>query len=483
MAKLLWIFAVGALSASLALPAPISFHPIDVKERFTASPELPPQAAPLTFHLIDINEVYSNADGTLQFVELLATFAGQTQIAQTRVTAFNAGGTMETLVFDFTANFPGLGRNQTILLATRAFEEVAGFAPNFVIPDRSISLVAGRVVFKTDSGSQTVDAVAYGMFPPGRNAGFGNPAPALPRDGTNSLTRRSNTRNNANDFVIAPSSPLRRDGRSAMLRGGQYMLALLSDTDEIIRFELATGDVVQRVPAGFDVENASGIDIGTATGVNNGNPFVVVTQVGQALVRLYDAVTLMQIGQFQRGVNDIGWDGVAFDGTNWIFSVPDGVIGDANFQGVDLINMTASVNTGQVVKFASLNLNTPNQPFDVAGGMGWAGPGVAVVSGFTGLGDPSLAQITINNNTLMRGPTITTQAGGAQPGVSGRLITIGAGHVLISVPGSADLRIINPRTGQPVGVLTISEVDFTDDVAPNNAISGLSSETTIAGPR
>lgn len=481
MTKLLWIFIIGALSVALALPAPVSFHLIDVKERlFTASPGPPPQEAPLTFHLIDINEVYSNADGTLQFVELLATFVGQTQIAQTRVTSFNGTGATETVVFDFTANFPGLGRNQTILLATPAFEAIAGFAPNFVIPERSLSLADGRVVFKTDSGSQIVDAVAYGRFT-GNNAGFGSPTLALPHDGTNSLTRRSNTRNNANDFVIAPSSPLRQDGRSAMIRGGQYMLALLSDTDEIIRFELATGNIVQRVPAGFDVENASGIDLGTATGVHNGNPFVVVTQVGQAVVRLYDAVTLMQFDQFQKGPNDIGWDGVAFDGANWIFSVPDGVMGDATFQGVDLINLSASINTDQVVKFASLNLNTPNQPFDVTGGIGWTGPGVAVVSGFTGM-NPALAQITINNNTLTRGPTIAVQAGGAQPGVSGRLITIGAGHILISVPGSADLRIINPRTGQPVRTLTINEVDFTDDVTPNNAIAGLSSETTIAGP-
>jgi hypothetical protein len=45
------------------------------------------------------------------------------------------------------------------------------------------------------------------------------------------------------------------------------------------------------------------------------------------------------------------------------------------------------------------------------------------------------------------------------------------------------VRIIDPRTGQQAGMMTINGVDFTGDVAPDNAISGLSSETSIAAPR
>lgn len=487
MTKLLWMLVVGTLSASLALPAPVANHLADLSKGLASSSESLQQVSPTVFHLIVINEVYTNADGTLQYVELLATQVGQTQLAPTRVTSFNADGTVERLVFDFTQSFPGLGRNETLLLATRAFESVAGFAPDFVIPDARLSLVNGRVAFKQDSGS-IVDAVAYGMFT-GSNSGFGSPAAALPGDGLNSLTRLSNTRNNDMAFAVRLNSPQRNDGRSATLRGGRFMLALLSNTDEIIRFELATGNIVQRVPAGFDVKNASGIEIGTAPGVNSGNPFAVVTQVGESLVRLYDAVTLQPIGSFTLGPNDIGWSDVSFDGTNWIFSVPDGVVGDTTFQGVDLINMSASVAAGAVVKFDSLNLNSPDMPFDVLGGIGIVRPGIALVSGCSGScmsgSARSFVQILISNNRLMRGPTFTTLAGsdGDLPGVSGQLVSVSAGNMLISVPGSADLQIINPRTGQPGGMLTISSLDFTSAVAPDNAITGLSSETNVAGPR
>ncbi len=457
-----WILCAMVFGASLALP-----------DTFT-------------YHLNRINEVYTNSDGTLQFVEIIATAGGQTELAPTRVTSFNADGTVETLVFDFTASFPSLGRNGTLLLATKAFESVAGFPPDFVIPDRSIPLNNGRVVFKTDFG-QDIDGVAYGQFS-GNNIGFGIPARPLPHDTINSLTRITFSGNNFADFAVSLNSPRSNDGRTTAIQGG-FMLALLSDTDEIVRFDVATGRVVQRAPAGFDVKNSSGIDIGTAGGVNNGNPFVVVTQTDQETVRLYDGATLRQFARFTKGANDVGWDGVGFDGANWIFSVPDGLVGDPAFQGADLINMTASVSSGRVVKFDSINLNTPDGTFDVLGGMGIARLGVAVVTGRTGPrtggGDRSLAQIMINNNRLTRGPIFTTQAGndGEQPGVSGVLATAGAGNLLISVPGSANLRITDPRTGQRVGMLTINGLDFSLDVAPDNAVAGLSGETSIGGPR
>jgi hypothetical protein len=482
MKKFLWILSITAVGASLALAASMTNHHVHINEGVASSLGPLPQATPLSFHLITINEIYTNADGTLQYIELGTTQFGQTELGFTRVTAFNATGMTEMLVFDFTARFAGLSQPGTVLLATRAFEVVTGVRPDFVIPDRSIPLVNGRIVFRTDSPSSPIDAVAYGMFT-GSNAGFGSPAPALPRDGVNSLTRRANARNNASDFMIAANSPRPNSGSSVMIRGGPFMLALLSDTDEIIRFELATGNIVQRASAGFDVKNSSGIDLGTASGVNNGDPFVVVTQVGEPVVRLYSASTLMPIGMFAIGANDIGWDGVGFDGTSWMFSVSDGVVGDPTFQGADLIDMSASVNTGQVVKFASINLNLPSEPFDVSGGVGFIRPGVAVVTGSTGIGNTSLAQIMINNNLLTRGPTIMTQSNGAQSGVSGRLVTIGAGNMLIGAPGTADLRVVDPRTGQQAGTLTINGVDFTGDVAPDNAISGLSSETSIAAPR
>ncbi|HWO56069.1 MAG TPA: Ig-like domain-containing protein [bacterium] len=153
-------------------------------------------ADPQTFHIIDINEVYTNADGSKQFIELFAGSAGQTNLAPTWLIALNADGTDTNVVFDFTALFPALDANETILLATAAMADDLGFSPDFIIPANSIFLGNGRVIFEDPPPFPTmVDAVAYGNYT-GSNTNFGSPAPALPSDGCRSLVR------NIHDYIL-----------------------------------------------------------------------------------------------------------------------------------------------------------------------------------------------------------------------------------------------------------------------------------------
>lgn len=183
-------------------------------------------AAHATFHLIEINEVYSNADGSVQYVELRAVFPGQTELQHTRIVAHNSDGTVGTVVLDFTARFAALGNNETVLIATPAFESVAGFAPDFVMTSGSlISFPDGRVIFTQDPPfvDLVVDSVAYGAYT-GSNTGFGLPAAALPFDGVHSLTRISSsvTPNNAIDFAIRTNSPRRNDGCTTTLSAAAF---------------------------------------------------------------------------------------------------------------------------------------------------------------------------------------------------------------------------------------------------------------------
>lgn len=174
-------------------------------------------------HLIDVNEVFTNADGSIQYVELIALANGQTNLAQTRVTARNHDGSVTNIVFDFKSSFNALGNKETILIATAGFEAVAGFAPDFVMPDDALIFYPdGRVEFRQDSGS-IVDAVAYGNYS-GSNTGFGNPAVALPCDGTLSLTRSGTGNDNETNWKAATNSPMRNDGKNTTLS-----LALNSD--------------------------------------------------------------------------------------------------------------------------------------------------------------------------------------------------------------------------------------------------------------
>lgn len=174
-----------------------------------------------SFHLIAVNEVYSNADDSVQYVELIALDNFQTQLQQARIIARNANGTVATIVFDFTAPYPQLDVGETILIATPAFESVAGFAPDFVMSACSlISATAGKVTFQNDAATIIPDSVAYGGYT-GLNTGFGNPAVALPTDGVNALHHVSTTvpRNNAQEYAVGVNSPKRNDGQTTTLTG------------------------------------------------------------------------------------------------------------------------------------------------------------------------------------------------------------------------------------------------------------------------
>ncbi|HEX9749826.1 MAG TPA: Ig-like domain-containing protein [candidate division Zixibacteria bacterium] len=169
-------------------------------------------ADPQSFHRIGFNEIHTNADGTRQYVELIAKLSGQTNLSPVRITAFDATGTTETLVHDFTASFPALGLNETVLLATAAVAADMINPPDFIIPDNSIPITDGRLVFRLDPpGTDYVDAVAYGNYT-GSNTGFGTPALALPSNGCQSLVRTRivfppQISDNSTDYAIGTPSP------------------------------------------------------------------------------------------------------------------------------------------------------------------------------------------------------------------------------------------------------------------------------------
>ena len=171
--------------------------------------------------LIMINEFYSNADGTKQFIELIALSEGQTNLGPTHVESMDADGSDTTVVLDFTNSFPQLGNNETILLATSAAVAELGFNADRVIPNNSLSIVNGKVVFDNDGVGAAIDAVAYGAYT-GDNTGFGTPTLPLPTNSVQSLIRIRYsfvTPNNSTDFVYAVNSPKRNDGATGSLQG------------------------------------------------------------------------------------------------------------------------------------------------------------------------------------------------------------------------------------------------------------------------
>ncbi len=167
---------------------------------------------------VRLTEVFSNSDGTMQFVELLATAEFQGDLAPMHLEARNPNGTFRNMIFDWIDSVNTWHKNDYLLLATQKVADTLGFAPDFIIPDGSIPVRDGRVIFMTDNGT-VVDAVAYGNFT-GANSPFGTPAVTLPCDGFNSLTLTHliiGARNNSADYTVVTNSPMRIDSTTGQI--------------------------------------------------------------------------------------------------------------------------------------------------------------------------------------------------------------------------------------------------------------------------
>jgi hypothetical protein len=105
------------------------------------------------FHLWSISEVYSNSDGSVQFVELFTSSAGQTA---TNGTQIKSNGK----TFTFSSNLASDTTNHHLLLATAGFGSLpGGVTPNFTIPSNFFNPAGDTVHYVgtiTTNGSVTL---------------------------------------------------------------------------------------------------------------------------------------------------------------------------------------------------------------------------------------------------------------------------------------------------------------------------------------
>ena len=152
-----------------------------------------------TGHTWDVNEVFSNFDGTIQFVELrnATTLAGETNL-------FNVPVTSNTRTFRFPGNLPfdstgqrASGRNAQLLLGTQRYADLAALqgAP---APDYIICLPTAPAGQCTSPPFLfiTGDTITYSLYD-----SFSFTLGQLPTDGVNSRSRSGAT------FVDGVNSP------------------------------------------------------------------------------------------------------------------------------------------------------------------------------------------------------------------------------------------------------------------------------------
>jgi hypothetical protein len=127
-------------------------------------------AASASFHLVTMNELYSNADGSVQFLEMTALAPSQQFFSGHSLRVTQGGATHN---FTVSGNLPGDTSGRRILFGTQGFADLGIVQPDFIVPNG---------FFFAGSGT-----VSWG---PGADVwNYAN----LPTDGQSSLNRNGST--------------------------------------------------------------------------------------------------------------------------------------------------------------------------------------------------------------------------------------------------------------------------------------------------
>lgn len=111
------------------------------------------------FHLWTMTEIYSNADGSVQFVELTTAFPNEHLIRDHALVSSRPGG--ETRTYFFPRNLSPDTQGKTMLIATEGFAALGVVAPDFVVPNGFFAPGGGILDFAS------VDIWQYPALPTG----------------------------------------------------------------------------------------------------------------------------------------------------------------------------------------------------------------------------------------------------------------------------------------------------------------------------
>ena len=164
--------------------------------------------ASASFHLWDINELYSNADGSVQFVEF-STLANGQQFLKTGGATLNSINNTATVnhLFSFPNDLPGATANKFFLVGTAGLATATGgVTPDYTVPDGFLFNAGGKLDFGPGA-----DILTYGALPAGGSL-------SLNRDGTTGVNSPTNFSGLTGSIVPLPAAAwLFASGMSALL--------------------------------------------------------------------------------------------------------------------------------------------------------------------------------------------------------------------------------------------------------------------------
>jgi len=134
------------------------------------------QSANAEFHLWVLNEFYSDASGTVQYIELSTNDSEQEFLSGHAISA-SQGASIHTFIFP--ADLPGDTTGHSFLVGTQGFADLGIVTPDYIVPNGFLFLTNGSVNFAG------VDSVTYSALPT-------DSLYALNRDGNSTINAPTN---------------------------------------------------------------------------------------------------------------------------------------------------------------------------------------------------------------------------------------------------------------------------------------------------
>jgi hypothetical protein len=145
-----------------------------------------PAVATASFHTLQVRQIYSNADGTIQYVMLQESQGATGQNALSGHTLTSTSGSAST-VFTFPSNLPSSQTaNKFVLLATAGFANLKLVTPDYTLPTGFLAVAGGTVNFSGLS-TLTFPALADSNKAVNQTGGLVTPSPTNFADATGSL--------------------------------------------------------------------------------------------------------------------------------------------------------------------------------------------------------------------------------------------------------------------------------------------------------
>lgn len=194
----------------------------------------------MSFHLYAIKEVFSSADGSVQFIELSTTSSGEGFWAGHTLRA-TQGGVTHTLTF--TSDLPSATAtaNTSVLIATQAFADLGLVTPNYIIPAGFLFTSGADVTIDFGEGA---DTVTYATS-------------VLPGDGQHSLVRTGSA---SAMTEVAVGSPRNFAGATAQMPPVDVVHTVDGTSGDDHLVGLVTRDELNGLAGNDTLEGAGGND-------------------------------------------------------------------------------------------------------------------------------------------------------------------------------------------------------------------------------